>query len=67
MGFAVVAFPTVMTFAYAKAAMEAAEHLLRTGGIAGLEPRMVDFDAFHDLVGLPALRAAEERAHRHEE
>lgn len=67
MGFAVVAFPTVMTFAYAKAAMEAAEHLLRTGGIAGLEPRMIDFDAFHDLVGLPALRAAEERAHRHEE
>lgn len=61
MGYAVVAYPTVFTFAYAKAAMEVAAHMRATGGIAGLDERIVDFEAFHRIVGLPALRAAEEK------
>ena len=59
MGFAAVVYPNVFTYLYAKVAMEAAGSLKRTGSIAELEARMVDFDAFNDLVGLSDIRARE--------
>ncbi len=61
MGFAAVIFPNVFTYAYAKVAMEAAASLRRTGGIAGLEDKMLDFAAFNTLVGLPQIRDKEGR------
>jgi 2,3-dimethylmalate lyase len=61
MGFAAVAWPNAFTYAYAKTATELAAELLRTGTTAGFDDRMIEFEKFNDLVGLPAIRDAEKR------
>ncbi len=60
-GFACVAYPTALTYVMARAARELLEHLHRTGSTLGVEERMMTFDEFNDLVGLPELRAWEDR------
>jgi methylisocitrate lyase len=61
LGFACVAYPTALTYVISRAARDLLEHLHRTGSTAGVEDRMATFDEFNDLVGLPELRAWEER------
>ena len=61
MGFAAVAWPNAFTYAYAKTATELAAELLRTGTTAGFDDRMIEFEKFNDLVGLPVIRDAEKR------
>ena len=61
LGFACVAHPTALTYAIAKTATGLLEHLYRTGTTAGLEDRMMSFAEFNEVVGLPAVRAREER------
>lgn len=51
------AFPNAFTYAYAKLATE----LLRTGATLPFDDRMVKFEQFKQLVGLPKIRASEER------
>jgi 2,3-dimethylmalate lyase len=61
MGFAAVAWPNAFTYAYAKLATELATELQRTGTTASFHDRMIEFEEFNRLVGLPRIRAAEER------
>jgi 2,3-dimethylmalate lyase len=61
MGFAAVVWPTAFSYAYAKTATELAAELLRTGNTARFDDRMIGFEEFNDLVGLPAIRDAEKR------
>ncbi len=60
-GFACVAYPTALTCAMARTADTLLRHLHAAGSTAGLEDCMMQFDEFNELVGLPALRAAEAR------
>lgn len=59
MGFAAVTWPVSVTYAIARAAAEVYAALLRDGTTNGVRDRMVDFDAFNGLIGLPQLREAE--------
>ena len=61
MGFAAVAWPNAFSYAFAKTATELAAGLLRTGSTAPFEDRMIEFDAFNALVGLPEIRESESR------
>jgi 2,3-dimethylmalate lyase len=61
LGFACVAHPTALTYILARAAKELLEHLQRHGSTVGIEDRMMQFDEFHELIGLPELRAREDR------
>lgn len=60
-GYAMVAFPVATTYAVAAAIGSLMRHLQRNGTSAGWPGEMLDFAAFNRLVGLPELRAAEER------
>jgi methylisocitrate lyase len=60
-GYAMVAFPVATTYAVAAAIGSLMRHLHGTGTTAGWPGEMLDFTAFNRLVGLPALREAEER------
>lgn len=61
LGFALVAYPTALTYAIARAATVVLEGLARAGTTAGLEGEMIGFEEFHRIVGLPEIRAAEEK------
>jgi 2,3-dimethylmalate lyase len=61
MGFACVAHPTALTYAIATTACRVLNHLHEHGTTAGLESEMITFEEFNRLVGLPRLRAAEEK------
>ena len=65
MGFAAVVWPNAFTYAYAKLATEMAGELLRTGTTAGFHDRMIEFDEFNELVGLPKIRESEQRYYAH--
>jgi 2,3-dimethylmalate lyase len=65
MGFAAVVWPNAFTYAYAKTSTELAATLLRTGTTASFDDRMIEFEAFNNLVGLPAIRDAELRYYAH--
>jgi 2-methylisocitrate lyase-like PEP mutase family enzyme len=67
MGFAAVMWPNAFTYAYAKLATDLAADLLRTGTPAAFEDRMIEFDEFNALVGLPAIREAEKQYYEHVE
>jgi 2-methylisocitrate lyase-like PEP mutase family enzyme len=67
MGFAAVVWPNAFTYAYAKLATDLAADLLRTGTPAAFENRMIEFEEFNALVGLPAIREAEEQYYAHVE
>ncbi len=60
-GYAAASYPTVGTFTVAKAVAHSFGHLLREGTPAGLEDRMMGFEEFNSLVGLPEIREKEER------
>jgi methylisocitrate lyase len=60
-GYAMVAFPVATTYAVAAAIRGLMQHLHTNGTTAGFSGEMLDFTAFNALVGLPQLRAAEER------
>ena len=64
-GFAAVVFPNVFTYAYAKLATDIATELLRTGTTAPFHDRMIEFEEFNDLVGLPRIREEEKRYYAH--
>jgi methylisocitrate lyase len=58
-GYSIVAYPTVNTYAIAKITTELFEEIYRTGACAGFMDRMMHFDEFNVLVGLPGIREAE--------
>jgi methylisocitrate lyase len=58
-GYAAVAFPVAATYAVARAVGELMATLKRDGTTAAYRRRMLSFDEFNALVGLPALRRAE--------
>lgn len=57
LGYAVVAHPCGSVFTAARALQEWAAHLKAHGSIAGFRERMLDFNAYNQLVGLDAIRA----------
>ena len=61
MGFAAVTWPVAATYAIAHVLGELYATLKRDGTTAGMANRMLDFDAFNTLIGLPALRERETR------
>ena len=65
MGFAAVVWPNAFTYVYAKLATELAAELLRTGTTAPFHDRMIEFEEFNDLVGLPKIRQDEQRYYAH--
>ena len=65
MGFAAVTWPNAFTYAYARLATELAGELLRTGSTASFDDRMMEFEEFNSLVGLPAIRQTEEKYYQH--
>jgi 2,3-dimethylmalate lyase len=67
MGFAAVMWPNAFMYAYAKLATDLAADLLRTGTPAAFEDRMIEFDEFNALVGLPGIREAEQKYYAHVE
>jgi 2-methylisocitrate lyase-like PEP mutase family enzyme len=58
-GYAAVVFPVAATYAVARTLAELFATLRRTGTTAEFVPRMLDFDAFNELVGLAAQRERE--------
>jgi methylisocitrate lyase len=60
-GYAAVVFPVAATYAVAHALTELFATLKRTGSTEEFLPRLIEFDAFNDLVGLAAQRRAEAR------
>ena len=65
MGFAAVTWPNAFTYANARLATELARELLRTGSTASFDDRMMEFDEFNSLVGLPSIRQNEEKFYQH--
>ncbi len=59
MGFAVVTFPVAATYAVAHALQELYAALARDGTTDAVADRLMRFDEFNALIGLPALREAE--------
>ena len=59
LGFAVAAYPTMLTYTMARAAERALEHLQSHGTMLGLEGSMMDFGEFNRLIGLDELRTRE--------
>lgn len=59
-GYAVVTHPVALTYAVARAARELFATLRRDGITTAFADRMLDFDGFNQLVGLPDLRAREQ-------
>ena len=58
-GYAAVVFPVAATYAVAFALRELFATLQATGTTASFLPRMLEFNEFNDLVGLPAQRRRE--------
>jgi 2-methylisocitrate lyase-like PEP mutase family enzyme len=58
LGFAVVAYPTMLTYTVARAAEQALAHLQATGTTAGFQA-MMEFDEFNRLIGLDETRRKE--------
>lgn len=59
MGFAAVAWPVSASYAIAKALREIYAALAADGTTEAVEDRMLDFDEFNEMIGLPELREAE--------
>jgi 2,3-dimethylmalate lyase len=55
----------VFTYAYAKLATDIAAELLRAGTTAPFHDRMIEFEEFNNLVGLPRIREEEKRYYAH--
>jgi 2,3-dimethylmalate lyase len=59
MGFATVTWPVSACYTIARALRETYGALLRDGHTNAVRERMVDFDEFNNLIGLPQVREAE--------
>ena len=59
LGYAAVVFPVAATYAIAHTLRELFSSLQRTGGTAEFAERMLSFDEFNDLAGLPEQRRRE--------
>jgi len=59
MGFATVTWPVSACYTMAKALRETYGALLRDGHTNNVRDRMVDFEEFNNLIGLPQVREAE--------
>ncbi len=59
MGFAAVTWPVSATYTIAQALGELYATLKRDGTTAAMANRMLNFDTFNELIGLPALRQRE--------
>ena len=57
MGFASVVWPVSASYAIAHALRDLYASLMRDGTTAGQFNRMLDFESFNNLIGLPAVRA----------
>jgi 2-methylisocitrate lyase-like PEP mutase family enzyme len=64
-GYAVVADATSCTYVIARAVQELFAELARTGSSAAFSDRMMLFDEFNRLVGLPAVREQERKYYPH--
>ncbi len=62
-GYKVIAYPTVNTYAVAKATLELFDHLLVDRSIEGYKDHLMDFDEFNDLLGLEEIRGRERGYH----
>jgi 2,3-dimethylmalate lyase len=60
-GYDLVAYPTLNTYAVARATMEVFQHLFENGSWEGMENRLMEFDEFNRLIGLGEIREAERR------
>ena len=58
-GYAAVVFPVAATYAVAHTLAELFATIKRTGSTAEFLPRLIEFNAFNDLVGLPEQRERE--------
>jgi methylisocitrate lyase len=58
LGFAIVAYPTLLTYTMARAAERALGHLRSNQTTAGFDD-MMDFGEFNRLIGLDEVRAQE--------
>lgn len=61
MGYCMVAYPTASTYVVAKATMDYFTQLAATGTLKGMEDKMLNFDQFNTLVGLPEIRALDKK------
>jgi 2,3-dimethylmalate lyase len=61
LGYSVVAFPTSAVYAVSHTLTGLMRELLRSGTSAVFQDRMLMFEEFNALVGLPAIRELEER------
>jgi methylisocitrate lyase len=59
MGFATVTWPVSACYTMAKALRETYAALLRDGHTNNVRDRMVDFEEFNNLIGLPQVRETE--------
>jgi len=57
-GFSIVAYPTMLTYAITRAAQNALAHLQKTGTTAGFED-MLNFHEFNQFIGLDKIRKKE--------
>jgi 2-methylisocitrate lyase-like PEP mutase family enzyme len=64
-GYAVVADATSCTYVIARSVQELFAELARTGSSAAFSDRMMLFDEFNHLVGLPAVREQERKYYPH--
>jgi methylisocitrate lyase len=60
-GFAAAAYPTSLTYAIATAAQQLLRELRQTGAARTAEERIMHFEEFNALVGLPEIRQRESR------
>ena len=65
MGFAALVWPNAFTYAYARLATDMATELLRSGTTAAYHDKMIEFEEFNELVGLPSIRQMEEKYYGH--
>ncbi len=63
-GYSVVVFPVAATYAVAKAVKDLMASIQAHGTSAEFLDQMITFKDFNELIGLPGLRAAEERFYR---
>lgn len=61
MGFSMVVYPTSSTYIVAKATIDYFEQLAKTGSLVGMEDKMIKFELFNKIVGLPKIRASEKK------
>jgi 2-methylisocitrate lyase-like PEP mutase family enzyme len=64
MGYAAVAYPTANTYIIARAVQAFFEDLYRSGTPLGFADRMMHFEDFNALVGLPEIRSQEQKYYR---